>query len=585
MKIKPRMDVEVIGEYGHDQALLGLGLSFGLTSGMSYNDLMKDYMFGKNEKIIRIIKTAHKLAGKDGGHNKFLESIQLWLDINAPRYWWSEFDTYRVGTSKQSECYDDKTEVLTKDGWKFFKDVIMEDEFATITMDSDEARGGVFEYQKPTKIICDDYNGLMKSFKSSKFDLLVTPNHRMIIYKNGGMTDVLAQDFNEAMFIPKGCDYMGEEVSEFVLPAINCSWNTGFRECRVEHPEMAISMDNWLKFLGLWLSEGSCKKEQRNYNTIITQNEGEISDEIDRVMATLPFNVHKLPINRDGKIHNRWIISNKQLFSYLVCLGDTYSKHIPKEYKNLSNRQIEILYDYMFLGDGTKASGVYSTVSKELADDVQEILLKLGFASNIYTRYKDDFVIYTVNKQVTENYCIQKENITDDFYNGKIYCVTVPNGTLYVRRNGKATWCGNSTMHTLVKQMNSLLSDANALLGITTRFQPTSGYEKVKEYYIEHFEHTSDETHLSDAVFEFARKISKMNKIACPIEQLIFVKGILTENYLQRRIVSLNYKVMRNIIQQRYNHRLPHWKMFIDCILEQVEKPKLLEVKNGKQNG
>ena len=34
-------------------------------------------------------------------------------------------------------------------------------------------------------------------------------------------------------------------------------------------------------------------------------------------------------------------------------------------------------------------------------------------------------------------------------YSGKVYCVTVPNGTLYVKRNGKSFWCGNS--HELVR--------------------------------------------------------------------------------------------------------------------------------------
>jgi thymidylate synthase (FAD) len=29
-------------------------------------------------------------------------------------------------------------------------------------------------------------------------------------------------------------------------------------------------------------------------------------------------------------------------------------------------------------------------------------------------------------------------------YSGNVHCVTVPNGTLYVRRNGKPMWCGNS---------------------------------------------------------------------------------------------------------------------------------------------
>ena len=37
---------------------------------------------------------ALRLATKDGGHNKFLESIYVWLDVRAARYWWQEADTF-----------------------------------------------------------------------------------------------------------------------------------------------------------------------------------------------------------------------------------------------------------------------------------------------------------------------------------------------------------------------------------------------------------------------------------------------------------------------------------------------------------
>ena len=52
----------------------------------------------------RLMQIARGLAHKPGGgHNKFLETITLTLDVKAPRYWWQEFDTYRVGVTKQSE--------------------------------------------------------------------------------------------------------------------------------------------------------------------------------------------------------------------------------------------------------------------------------------------------------------------------------------------------------------------------------------------------------------------------------------------------------------------------------------------------
>lgn len=77
---------------GYEEALLGAMLSFGKTS--------YDNFEASKEDIDRI---ADNLAGKDGGHNKFLEQIQYWLLIQAPLFWWKQFDTYRVGVSKSSE--------------------------------------------------------------------------------------------------------------------------------------------------------------------------------------------------------------------------------------------------------------------------------------------------------------------------------------------------------------------------------------------------------------------------------------------------------------------------------------------------
>ena len=75
--------VQKIDEAGYDAALLGL----------SHN---------KKQTPESMEAVARRLSDKDGGHNKFLESIYLWLDVRAPRYWWQEADTFRL-TSKQSE--------------------------------------------------------------------------------------------------------------------------------------------------------------------------------------------------------------------------------------------------------------------------------------------------------------------------------------------------------------------------------------------------------------------------------------------------------------------------------------------------
>ena len=43
-----------------------------------------------------------KLSKAGGDHGKFLRMITVTCDINAPLYWWKEYDTYKVGTVANS---------------------------------------------------------------------------------------------------------------------------------------------------------------------------------------------------------------------------------------------------------------------------------------------------------------------------------------------------------------------------------------------------------------------------------------------------------------------------------------------------
>jgi hypothetical protein len=77
------MSVKKVQEAGYKPALVGLA-------------------HNKKQSPDKMSVVAEKLADKDGGHNKFLESIIVWLDVRAPRYFWQEADTFRLST-KQSE--------------------------------------------------------------------------------------------------------------------------------------------------------------------------------------------------------------------------------------------------------------------------------------------------------------------------------------------------------------------------------------------------------------------------------------------------------------------------------------------------
>lgn len=44
----------------------------------------------------------HRLIRAGTDHRKFMRMITVYVDITAPMYWWSEFDTYKVGTVANS---------------------------------------------------------------------------------------------------------------------------------------------------------------------------------------------------------------------------------------------------------------------------------------------------------------------------------------------------------------------------------------------------------------------------------------------------------------------------------------------------
>ena len=60
------------------------------------DDRAEDFI-GEND--LKLMKNLSK-AGTD--HSKYLRMINVTVDILAPRYWWTEYDTYKVGTVANS---------------------------------------------------------------------------------------------------------------------------------------------------------------------------------------------------------------------------------------------------------------------------------------------------------------------------------------------------------------------------------------------------------------------------------------------------------------------------------------------------
>lgn len=57
----------------------------------------ESFIMGENDFALM-----KKLAKAGTSHSKYRRMISVYVDINAPLYWWKEFDTYKVGTVANS---------------------------------------------------------------------------------------------------------------------------------------------------------------------------------------------------------------------------------------------------------------------------------------------------------------------------------------------------------------------------------------------------------------------------------------------------------------------------------------------------
>lgn len=348
-------------------------------------------------------------------------------------------------------CYDDMTEVLTDGGWKLFKDLSYEDRICTLNPSTH-----TIEYHKPTAIVSFVHHKKLISIQNRAIDIAVTPDHNMYVCSRQNnsadkFTFVKAKDLEYQSVIKRSAKWVGVEQEYFMLPSVPLGHYEGRQVVFHNTPEIKIPMDTWVAFMGIWLSDGSASCDKIS----ILQKNAQKTAVIEKLLAQLPFKFTK-----NGQ---EFYCFNKQLYSYLKDFGKAYEKFVPMFIKELSQRQITIFLDWYTLDDGTiMRSGfrIFYTTSRRIADDIQELLLKIGRLGLVKTRkrrysriwIKDHFancsriqyeVIERVNK--LDSY-LDKRDVKLVDYDGKVYCATVKNHIMYVRRNGKPYWCGNTLM-------------------------------------------------------------------------------------------------------------------------------------------
>ena len=348
------------------------------------------------------------------------------------------------GGSSYALCFDDQTEILTKDrGWQLFANLVPTDAVATRRKDT-----GELEWQVPREHVRQRYVGELIKFKGHHYDLCVTPEHRFWARRpwerwksskhtgarrDPGYQMVAAKDIRGRDWcIPKSATgWVGQ--TEFIAP---------FGSAPLAFSEL----------IGWYVAEGS--RSKANGQIQIDQLDRGTLGHIAELARRCGFNPY---VRKDcGRI----VVTHRGLYSWVAqhCPGRSHEKRIPRAILMSSQRALGAFMVGYLRGDGTKtARGWHSctTVSRGLAGDVQEAALKLGFSACVKEqagapgRLIKGVRIKTARTkfQVSFNYSINEPALCAPVkrgYRGEVYCVRTDNEVIYVRRNGKACRTGNS---------------------------------------------------------------------------------------------------------------------------------------------
>lgn len=341
-------------------------------------------------------------------------------------------------------CYDDQTEVLTEAGWKLFKDTSDCDFVMTKNFDTN-----IIEYQKPEKYIEREYCGDMYLYENNNVNFCVTPEHIVPCRKRHERLGFVGNNRFDAK-------YLYENTTKHYAVDLRAEW---IGDSRGTFGPLKWDSSVFAEFMGLYLSEGSFDKTESRIS--IYQNNCDAS------FNTILNNTNLSWIRNSSS----WRVTNKKLNNYLKIFGHSYQKYVPNEIKRMDKSDILRFIFVYTKGDGhirVRPNGAEEhtifTTSKRMADDLQELALKVGWYAKIRVVKPQDSVIFENGKgRVIRNeggFCITfkkrakvselaKDHFSKIQYKGKVYCLTVPNGTLYIRRKWTPSWNGNSPGVTL----------------------------------------------------------------------------------------------------------------------------------------
>ena len=344
---------------------------------------------------------------------------------------------------KGPNCYSEDTEILTEKGWKTFDKLNRDDKVMTYNPSNK-----ILKVEKPLRVYWMKYKGRMLHFKHRELDLLVTLNHRMLIKNRKTKKEKIldAQKLSGECNLYLSGIWKGKSLKVYRIKEFDYKFGRKLKKYN-------INFSDWVKFMGLFLSEGYIFDNKKEHRVFICQSPtSRHFEEFKKILSKLPFKFFYSP--KDYKFR----INSIQLCKVLSEYGLSHEKFVPNYIKNANRKNIEEFLDAFLMGDGSIHNGRkrFHSGSKRLIDDIQELVMKLR-RSSIITLDKRKTMLNPINKKYykanpvysleikPENEVgIRKKDIKKIDYIGYIGCVTVSTGFVVVRRNNRVAISGNT---------------------------------------------------------------------------------------------------------------------------------------------
>jgi thymidylate synthase ThyX len=329
-------------------------------------------------------------------------------------------------------CYDIETDVLTKNGWKNWPDVTYDDELATLTEE------GVIEYHKPKRLIHFPYEGPMYHVDARGVNLFVTPQHKMLACKTTTVEGRKRETFELI-----SAEQLGNSSHAYRKDGL---WDAG--EATLSNPEA------WL--LGFAIGDGRVSANTVSFHLKKKRKITELyecAEELNLRVAVGEDNWYSLTIPK-GKLQD----AIKSIYN------SDREKVIPQSLLTDSNKDV---LNYLYLGlidsDGHRSpTGVsFDTTSIVLRNQMQQLCLHIGLAANhIYsynasqrqssfgtkTLHRLSIISRELRPEVNKYVDMVGRTEWVENWSGDVFCAEVQNNTLFVRRDGKPVWSGNSVL-------------------------------------------------------------------------------------------------------------------------------------------